>query len=229
MRRTAWDWDFAFERLPELLDGMLVTILSTVAGILIAVVGGLLLALGRRSESRWVSYPFAWFIEFIRSTPLLIQLFFLFFALPRVEFIPDFIRLMSKETALIVGLGVHYSCYASEAYRAGINSVPKGQWEASTALNLKTSTKWARVILPQGIPRSLPTLGNYFVGMFKDAPIGSSIGVAGVLFTARRIGSATFRFVEPMTIAGLLFLIVSIPAAMSVRALERKIGYEASD
>lgn len=229
MRRTAWDWDFAFERLPELLDGMLVTILSTIAGILIAVVGGLFLALGRRSESRWVSYPFAWFIEFIRSTPLLIQLFFLFFALPRVEFLPDFIRLMSKETALIVGLGVHYSCYASEAYRAGINSVPQGQWEASTALNLKTSTKWARVILPQGIPRSLPTLGNYFVGMFKDAPIGSSIGVAGVLFIARRIGSATFRFVEPMTIAGLLFLVVSIPAAMSVRALERKIGYEASD
>lgn len=229
MDRAAWDWDFAREIFPDLIEGMITTVLSTIAGILIAVVGGLFLALGRRSESKWVSYPFAWFIEFVRSTPLLIQLFFLFFALPRVEFIPEFIRLMSKETALIVGLGVHYSCYASEAYRAGINSVPRGQWEASTALNLKTSTKWSRVILPQGIPRSLPTLGNYFVGMFKDAPIGSSIGVAGVLFVARSIGSSTFRFVEPMTIAGLLFLVVSIPAAMSVRALERKVGYEASD
>lgn len=226
---NAWSWDFAAEIFPDLLEGMVITVLATLAGILIAVVGGLFLALGRRAGSRWISYPFAWFIEFVRSTPLLIQLFFLFFALPRVEFLPDFIRLMSAETALIVGLGIHYSCYASEAYRAGINSVGKGQWEASTALNLKTSTTWARVILPQGIPRSLPTLGNYFVGMFKDAPIGSSIGVAGVLFVARRIGSATFRFVEPMTIAGLLFLAVSIPAAMSVRALERRIRYEAEE
>lgn len=227
--QEAWNWDFAIDILPDLVGGMVITVLATLAGIVIAVIGGLFLALGRRADSRWISYPFAWFIEFVRSTPLLIQLFFLFFALPRVEWLPDFIRLMSAETALIVGLGIHYSCYASEAYRAGINSVSKGQWEASTALNLKTSTKWARVILPQGIPRSLPTLGNYFVGMFKDAPIGSSIGVAGVLFVARRIGSATFRFVEPMTIAGILFLIVSIPAAMSVRALERKVGYEAEE
>lgn len=227
--RTAWDWEFAAEIFPELLEGMLITILSTLAGIAIAIVGGLFLALGRRSQRRWISYPFAWFIEFIRSTPLLIQLFFLFFAMPRIEFIPEFIRLMNAETALIVGLGVHYSCYASEAYRAGINSVGQGQWEASTALNLPTFTKWRQVILPQGIPRSLPTLGNYFVGMFKDAPIGSSIGVAGVLFVARRIGSATFRFVEPMTIAGILFLAVSIPAAIAVRAVERKVRYEAAE
>lgn len=226
---TAWDWDFAAEIFPELVAGMVITILSTLAGILIAVIGGLFLALGRRSPRRWISYPFAWFIEFIRSTPLLIQLFFLFFALPAVEFLPDAIRLMSAETALIVGLGVHYSCYASEAYRAGINSVGTGQWEASTALNLSPVTMWSRVILPQGIPRSLPTLGNYFVGMFKDAPIGSSIGVAGVLFVARRIGSATFRFVEPMTIAGILFLAVSIPAAIAVRAIERRVRYEAEE
>jgi polar amino acid transport system permease protein len=224
--REAWDWDFAWEILPELVAGMWVTVQATLAGIAIAIFGGLFLALGRRSHRKWVSYPFAWFIEFIRSTPLLIQLFFLFFALPTLEFLPRSIRVLSDMTALIVGLGVHYSCYASEAYRAGIESVPRGQWEASTALNLKPSTKWMNVILPQGIPRSLPTLGNYFVGMFKDAPIGSSIGVAGVLFVARRIGSATFRFVEPMTIAGILFLIVSIPAAMAVRAVERKVFYE---
>lgn len=224
--RGAWDWDFAREIFPELVGGMWVTVQATLAGIAIAVVGGLLLALGRRSDRKWISYPFAWFIEFIRSTPLLIQLFFLFFALPTVSFLPRNLRVLSDMTALIVGLGVHYSCYASEAYRAGIESVPRGQWEASTALNLKPSTKWLNVILPQGIPRSLPTLGNYFVGMFKDAPIGSSIGVAGVLFVARRIGSATFRFVEPMTIAGILFLIVSIPAAIAVRAVERKVFYE---
>jgi polar amino acid transport system permease protein len=223
---TAWDWDFAWEILPDLVKGMLVTIRSTLAGIVIAVILGLFLALGRRSERRWVSYPFAWFIEFVRSTPLLIQLFFLYYALPKVSFLPDMIRLLPADVALIIGLGVHYGCYASEAYRAGINSVPKGQWEASTSLNLASITKWRQVILPQAIPRTLPTLGNYFVGMFKDAPLGSAISVAGVLFLARAMGSATFRFVEPMTIAGILFLIVSIPAAIFVRSLERRTFYE---
>ncbi|MGA7280453.1 MAG: ectoine/hydroxyectoine ABC transporter permease subunit EhuD [Acidimicrobiia bacterium] len=223
---TAWDWNFAWEILPDLVKGMLVTIRSTLAGIVMAVILGLFLALGRRAERRWISYPFAWFIEFVRSTPLLIQLFFLYYALPKVSFLPDAIRLLPADGALILGLGVHYGCYASEAYRAGINSVPKGQWEASTSLNLASTTKWRRVILPQAIPRTLPTLGNYFVGMFKDAPLGSAISVAGVLFVARALGSATFRFVEPMTIAGILFLIVSIPAAIFVRSLERRTFYE---
>ncbi|HSM43385.1 MAG TPA: ABC transporter permease subunit, partial [Acidimicrobiia bacterium] len=98
--------------------------------------------------------------------------------------------------------------------------------EASTALNLKPVTKWRHVILPQAIPRALPPLGNYFVAMFKDAPLGAAITYAGVLFVARALQSSDFRTVEPFTIAGILFLMVSIPAAMSVRLLERKVAYE---
>lgn len=221
-----WDWEFAFERFPEILQGMFITVLATLVGILIAVTFGLFLALGRRSKNRWISYPFAWFIEFIRSTPLLIQLFFLFFALPTIVFPGEVSITMTALTTLIIGLGVHYACYASEAYRAGIDSVPRGQWEAATALNMKTTTTWRQIILPQAIPRSLPTLGNYFVGMFKDAPIGAAIGVSGVLATARAIGSETFRFVEPLTTAGFLFLVISIPAAFFVRYIERKVFYE---
>ncbi len=223
---TAWDWDFAQDIVPRLLEGMFILVRATLAGILIAVVLGLFLALGRRSQQRWVSYPFAWFIEFVRSTPLLIQLFFLYYALPTMDIFGINI-VMSSELTLILGLGVHYGCYASEAYRAGINSVDRGQWEAATSLNLKSVSKWRHVILPQAIPRSLPPLGNYFVGMFKDAPLGSAIAVPELLFQARAIGSATFRFVEPMTIAGILFLIVSIPAAMFVRRIERRVHYEA--
>jgi polar amino acid transport system permease protein len=223
---SAWDWDFAFDIFPRLVGGMLTTVAATLIGIVIAVILGLFLALGRRSERIWIRLPFRWFIEFIRSTPLLIQLFFLFYALPLVEWIPEPLRIFSPFTTLIIGLGVHYATYASEAYRAGIDSIDKGQWEASTALNLKTTTTWRDIILPQSIPRTLPALGNYFVGMFKDAPLGSSISVGGVLFVARSIGSSTFRFVEPMTIAGLLFLAVSIPAAMFVRSLERRTAYD---
>ncbi len=223
---SAWDWEFAAEIFPSLVEGMLITIAATLAGIVIAVILGLFLALGRRAPTRWVSMPFIWFIEFIRSTPLLIQLFFLFFALPGVSFIPRPMRVLPDFLALVIGLGIHYATYASEAYRAGIDSVDKGQWEASTSLNLKTTTQWRNVILPQAIPRTLPALGNYFVGMFKDAPLGSAIGVGGVLAVARATGSATFRFVEPMTIAGLLFLVVSIPAAIFVRSLERRSAYD---
>jgi len=221
-----WRWDYAWEITPQLIEGMLKTVLATLLGIVLAVVLGLFLALGRRSKRKWVSYPIAWFIEFVRSTPLLVQLFFLFYALPQVEFLPRAISTLSPLTTLVIGIGVHYACYCSEAYRAGINSVPRGQWEASTALNLKTTTKWRNVILPQAIPRSLPPLGNYFVAMFKDAPQGAAITYAGVLFVARALQSADFRTVEPFTIAGILFLIVSVPAAMLVRRLERRVAYE---
>jgi polar amino acid transport system permease protein len=221
-----WDWEFVGEIFPTMVQGMVITVLATLGGIILAVVLGLFLALGRRSQRRWLSYPVAWFIEFVRSTPLLIQLFFLYYALPQVEFLPRSITVIDAFPTLVIGLGVHYATYASEAYRAGIDSINKGQWEAATALNLKTSTTWTSVILPQAIPRTLPPLGNYFVGMFKDAPLGAAITVAGVLFEARSFGSATFRFVEPMTVAGFLFLAVSIPAAIFVRYLERRTAYE---
>ncbi|MGD2059668.1 MAG: ectoine/hydroxyectoine ABC transporter permease subunit EhuD [Acidimicrobiia bacterium] len=222
---NAWDWQFAFEILPDLVQGMLVTVAVTLVGIVIAVILGLFLALGRRSDHKWISYPTTWFIEFVRSTPLLIQLFFLYYALPTTD-LPTWLTTWPAFTTMFIALGIHYACYASEAYRAGIESVPKGQWEASTSLNLKMKTTWRSVVLPQAIPRSLPPLGNYFVAMFKDAPIGSAITVQGVLFMARAIQSASFRSVEPYTIAGLLFLAVSVPAAAFVRRLERRVAYE---
>lgn len=223
---ATWDWEYAWEITPALIEGMIAIVIATVLGMIVAVILGLFLALGRRSDNKWLSYPVAWFIEFVRSTPLLVQLFFLFYALPQIDFLPRAISTMSPLVTLVVALGVHYGCYCSEAYRAGINSVPKGQWEASTALNLKTTTQWRSVILPQAIPRALPPLGNYFVAMFKDAPQGSAITYAGVLFVARALQSSDFRTVEPLTIAGILFLLVSIPAAMAVRRLERRVAYE---
>lgn len=226
MESERWDWEYASDIFPTLLEGLYILVRATLAGIVVAVILGLFLALGRRSERRWISYPFAWFIEFVRSTPLLIQLFFFYYALPTMD-IFGVQLVFGAELTLIAGLGVHYGCYASEAYRAGIDSVARGQWEASTALNLNSYTKWRNIILPQAIPRTLPTLGNYFVAMFKDAPLGAVITVPDMLAEARALGSATFRYMEPLTIVGLLFLAVSIPAATMVRRLERRVHYEA--
>jgi len=221
-----FDWGFFFALIPEFAKALWVDVQATIGGITVAATFGLLLALGRRSIRRWVRWPVAFFIEFVRSTPLLIQLFFLFFALPTVTWLPESVRVMGPLQTLIIGLGIHYGTYCSEAYRAGIDSVPDGQWEASTAMNLTPLTTWTRVVLPQAIPNVLPALGNYLVAGFKDAPLGSSIQVTGVLFFARTEATATFRPTELFTMVGVGFLLVSIPAGYLIRQLERRIGYD---
>ncbi|MDZ7673526.1 MAG: ectoine/hydroxyectoine ABC transporter permease subunit EhuD [Acidimicrobiales bacterium] len=216
---TNWDWEYAWSLLPDLLNALSVTAMATVIGFAVAAVLGLVLALGRRSRLAVVRWPVALFIEFVRSTPLLVQLYFLYFALPEFDIV------VSPNQALIFGLGVHYATYCSEGYRAGINSVPVGQWEASTALNLGSRTKWSRVILPQAVPNVLPALGNYLVAGFKDAPLGFAIQVTGLMGFATSV-AGDFRPVEAYLMIGAGFLAVSLPAAWLVRRLERRISYE---
>ncbi len=215
-----WQWDFAAEILPRLLKGLWVTVQATLVGITVAMILGLMLALLRRSRLRILRWPARAFIEFVRSTPLLVQLFFLFFVLP------SFGLTLSPFVALVVGLGLHYGTYTSESYRAGIESVERGQWEAAVTMSLPTTTTWTRIVLPQAIPTVIPALGNYLVSMFKDAPLGSAISVIGVLATAKAVASVTFRSIEPYSMAGLLFLTVSVPAAIFVRYLERRYGFQ---
>ncbi|WP_231104860.1 ectoine/hydroxyectoine ABC transporter permease subunit EhuD [Haloechinothrix halophila] len=216
-----FDWMWFFHLIPLMLQGLLVTIKGALLGFAVAVVLGFFLALGRRAKLPFVSWPTMAVIEFIRSTPVLVQLFF-WLALERA--IPGLN--LSPIALLMVGLGVHYATYCSEAYRAGINSVDKGQWEAATALNLSPATKWTRVVIPQAVPNVLPALGNYLVAAFKDAPMAFVIGVHGVLFFADQVAAETFRVTEPYLIAGAGFLVASLPAAWAVRQLERKIAYE---
>lgn len=217
---STWDWGFVVDILPRLLEGLWLTVKITLLGITLAMVLGLGLAMLRRSSYRSVSWPVAGLIEFVRSTPLLTQLFFLFFVLPSVGIVlPAF-------TAGVLGLGIHYASYTSESYRAGIDSVERGQWEAATALNLPRRVVWTAVVLPQAIPTVLPALGNYVVAMLKDAPLVSTITVIELLGTAKAIQSESFRGLEPFTLAGVLFLAVSVPAAFLVRLLERRYGFE---
>lgn len=216
-----WDWDFVWEIFPDLLDGLWVTVQATAVGIVIALALGLVLAVARRSTIKLISWPVAAVIEFIRSTPLLVQLFFLFYVMPQ-----HFNVTLSPFATGALGLGIHYACYTSESYRAGIESVDRGQWEAATAMNLATTTTWTRIILPQAIPTVIPALGNYLVAMFKDAPLLSTITVIELLAAADRVQAITFRSTEAYTMAGVLFLAVSIPSAALVRYLERRFRYE---
>ncbi|QKH38080.1 ectoine/hydroxyectoine ABC transporter permease subunit EhuD [Achromobacter pestifer] len=215
--KPVFDWSFALEILPTLGSALIITIQATVLGMLVAVTLGLALALLRRSRLRIVSLPTACVIEFVRSTPLLVQMYFLFYVLPLTG-----VRLSPLATG-ITALGLHYATYCAEVYRAGIEAVPRGQWEAATALNMSRWRTAVGVVLPQAIPPVVPALGNYLVAMFKDTPLLSAITVVELLQQSKIIGSATFRYTEPLTLVGLLFLALSLVAAWGVRGLEARL------
>jgi polar amino acid transport system permease protein len=166
------------------------------------------------SKSQWVALPTAGFVEFIRSTPLLIQIFFIYFVFP------EFGVTLDAFTAGVLAIGVHYATYCSECYRAGLANVPRGQWEACTALNLSGYHTFRDIIVPQAIPPIVPALGNYFVALFKETPLLSAIAVLELMQTAKILGSASFRYVEPITLVGVFFLVFSLIAASLVRLLE---------
>src|SRR5205823_12538567 len=117
-------------------------------------------------------------------------------------------------------LGIHYATYCSEVYRSGLGNVPRGQWEACIALNLPAYWTFRDVIIPQAIPPVVPALGNYFVALFKDTPLLSAIAVLELMQTAKIIGSDNFRYTEPITLVGLIFLLFSLVAAALIRLVE---------
>ncbi|WP_187968989.1 ectoine/hydroxyectoine ABC transporter permease subunit EhuD [Aquibium microcysteis] len=210
-----WRWDFTFEILPRLIVATGNTLLAAALGYGIAVVLGLVFALAQRTPSRALTFVVREAVEFIRSTPLVLQIFFVFYVGPQ------FGLRLSPWTAGMIAIGLHYASYLSEVYRGGLDSVPKGQWEAATSLNLSTARTYFRVVIPQALPPSLAGMGNYLVGIFKDTPMLSVIGVAELMHTATAIGSETYRYLEPYTLVGLIFLAISLPTAAGIRVFER--------
>lgn len=213
-----FDVEYALSILPLLLKASVITIQATVASFLIALVGGLVLAIVLRAKLPVIGWAIWALAQFIRSTPLLMQVYFLFFVLPSFGItLPPF-------TTGVIGLGLHYSCYIAEVYRAGLESVPTGQWEAATALNYPRSRAMLQIILPQAVPPMVPVLANYMISMFKDTPILASITVIELMQTANIIASEKFLYVEPMTLVGLIFLAMSLIASAGVRILEGRLA-----
>lgn len=211
-----WEWPFVWEILPTLARGAVVTVQATLLGSALAMVIGLFLAIARRSPHPVVSRGTAWFVDFVRGTPLLVQLYLLFYVLP------DLGILLPALFAGVIGLGVHYGCYTAEVYRAGIDNISRGQWEAAKAVNLTRRQTWMHVIIPQAVPPMIPMLANYFIAMFKETPILSAIAVAELMTRARQVANFNYRYLEPMTMVGLFFLALSIPAVIGMRWLERR-------
>ena len=217
---TTWDWDYAVDIFPDLLEAFLrYTLVITVLGSVLAAVVGLLFAVIRYLRIPVLAPVTTAFLEFVRSTPIPVQLFFLFYVLPDYGITAD------AEVIGVLCIGTHYACYYAEVYRAGIEAVPKGQWEACTALSIPQRYVWQHVVLPQALRNVLPSLGNYVISMFKETPFLVLVSVPELVFEAYDAGSRSFRFVEPITIAGLIFLAASYPAAVAMRRLEKRLGH----
>lgn len=212
-----FNFQFALDIFPSLFNAFLVSLGAAAGGYVLAVVLAMAWTLLKRSKIKSLSVIFSFFTEFVRSTPLLVQLYFLYFVGPQFG-----VKLSPFWTG-VIGLGVHYSTYLAEVYRSALNAIPVGQWEAAVALNFPQIVAWRRLIIPQTIPLALPSMANYGISIIKDTPILSAITLIEVLQTAKIIGSETFRYIEPITIVGVIFLIFSLIAGYLSRVLETKV------
>ncbi|WP_104135069.1 MULTISPECIES: ectoine/hydroxyectoine ABC transporter permease subunit EhuD [unclassified Cryobacterium] len=210
-----WSWDRAFQAVPVLLEGFQITLLATALGMVVAAILGLAIAISRRSQFRIIRWPVGAMNEFIRQTPLVVQLVFAYY-------------LFTSISPLQIGItviGIHYATYMSEVYRAGIDGVAPGQWEATRALSMGPVRTWRAVILPQAIRSTLPALGNYAVSMFKETPFLFAISVVEMVTAAQQFGAQHFQYIEAITLAGLIFLIASYPTSLLIRKLETRLAY----
>ncbi|WP_309084635.1 ectoine/hydroxyectoine ABC transporter permease subunit EhuD [Chelativorans sp.] len=213
-----WDWEFVWEIMPMLLAGVRITILATILGSALAAVVGLVIVIARRSANRAVSRTVGFLAEFIRGTPLLVQLYFIFYVLPDIGI------LLPPLLAGVIGLGLHYGTYTAEVYRAGIENLPRGQWEAAKACNLTPVQTWIHVVMPQAIPPMIPALANYFIAMFKETPLLSAITVLELMNQAKSVANSSYRYIEPITLVGVFFLVISLISVIGLRWLEKRFG-----
>jgi ectoine/hydroxyectoine ABC transporter permease protein EhuD len=211
-----FDTQVAVENLGPLLAGLLITIELTAMVIVLSLVFALLVALGGLSGGRLLRWPIKAYIEVMRGTPLLLQLIYIYYVLPEIG-----IRLTAF-VAGVVGLTLNYSAYISEVYRGGILAVPKGQHDAAAALGMTRGLAMRRIILPQAIRIVIPTLGNYFISLFKDTALCSVVSIQEVLFTAQISAARNFQYFTLYTVVAAMYFVVSFPAARLVGWLERR-------
>jgi His/Glu/Gln/Arg/opine family amino acid ABC transporter permease subunit len=206
----------AVDNLGPLFAGLALTIELTFVVITLSLVFALLVALGGLSRF----WPLQWlvkgYIEVIRGTPLLLQLIYIYYALPEVAGIR-----FDAFTAGVIGLTLNYSAYVSEVYRSGIQAISKGQHDAAAALGMTRSLAMRRIILPQAIRIVIPTLGNYFIALFKDTALCSAVAIHEVLFTAQILAAQNFQYFTLYTVVFIMYFCVSFPAARLVGYLER--------
>jgi polar amino acid transport system permease protein len=207
----SWDWSYAVGILPELLWGVLVTLLVTIACSAIALVGGLLIAIAQVSSGRVVHLSTRTIQEIFRGVPILVLLYFGFYALPEIGV------LLPGAVVGVLVLGIVYAAYCAEVYRGALITIPPGLRDASIALGLSPFVMWVRVLVPIAVRKSLPALVNYVLVLYKQSSFLFAIGVPVLLAQAQLAGYQSFRYLEPYTITGILYVLMNVPFVLYQR------------
>jgi polar amino acid transport system permease protein len=215
---NAWNWDFVIKSGPVIvLQGVGITILVSVASIVGATVLATLGALGRLSTNPVIYAIASFYVSLIRGTPLLVQLYLIYFALPQLNII------LPAVPAGILALSLNYGAYMTEIFRAGIQAVPRGQREAAEALGMPNQLVMRRIVLPQAVRIVIPAIGNEFIAMLKDSALVSTISVHETLFLAQRLGRSTFNPVTALLIAAIVYWVLTIIFSVFQERLERRL------
>lgn len=214
-----WDFSVILQNYDLLLLGLVNTLKVTVVALSFGIPIGLCLALLRLSNNRWVSMPTGLFIEFFRSTPPLVQLFWIFFALPIIIDVE-----IDPYTASVLTFSIQSSAFFAEVFRAGIISIDKGQWEAGYAIGMQRVHVLKRVILPQAVKRMIPAFLERIIELMKTTALVSAISYSDLLFQANAISQITYRPLEVFTVAAAMYFMVLFPTSVAVRKLERRLA-----
>lgn len=206
-----FDWSVVWSSLPRLLSGAWMTIWLTVVTMVLAIPGGLLLALMRLSPLRVVSGAATAFVEFFRATPLILQIYWVYYVLPAY-----FDLQLSQLATAIVGLTCNISAFNSETFRSGIVSIRQGQWNAGLALGMRRADVFARIVFPQAVMRVLPVLASTWVSLFKDTSLVAIISVPELSYVALQLRAQTYRILEVLTAMAALYWLMGYPQAKLV-------------
>lgn len=214
MTNVTFNWVEAILRLGKAAT---VTVSIALGSMIIAVVLGLPLAVGQSKGPSWVQALCTAYVEFFRGTPVLVQLLFLYFGLPAVG-----LTMPGWLTAL-VGLGINYAAYESQVYRAALEAIPQGQWEAAYSLSMSPMLAFRRIILPQAFRIAIPAMTNDFVSLFKDTSVAFAISVWELATAYRELANASGQFLLLGVAVSLFYLAMSLPMAHLARKLERRL------
>lgn len=214
-----FDWNVIWTHRAALLEGAAMTIGLTVVTMLLAVPGGILLALMRLSPTKVLSSASLAFVEFFRNLPLILVIYWAFYVMP-IAFNVQF----SALTTALVALVMNVSAYNAETFRAGINSIRKGQMEAALAMGMSRRQAMFKVVIPQAARRILPVLASTWISLFKDTSLVSVIAVSELAYTAMQIRAQTFRVLEMLTAMAALYWLMGYPQAKLVDWIHKKYG-----
>ncbi|OIK11053.1 amino acid ABC transporter permease [Bacillus sp. MUM 116] len=215
--------DFRFDLLSEyssfFVKGTMLTIGLSLAGILLGTIFGLLIGLGKMMQNKLLAQPFNWYINFFRGTPFMVQILLIHFAV-----VPLFLGETNAIVAAIVALSLNSAAYIAEIFRAGIQSIDKGQMEAARSLGMNHFQAMRYVILPQAIKRMIPPLGNEFIVLIKDSSLAALIAAPELMYWGQAMQGQYYRVWEPYLTAAAIYLVLTLTLSFLLSRLERRLA-----